>query len=329
MIIIMMIILIFLFINKNSSQAFQISEQEYVSFFAQVVYREISYDGEILPVPIAICSSINGKVPTYSLKYEKECVDEVKAYSAQLKGVLKDNQVKNILLNGYPNQTYQKLNAVNEEEAYIITQMAIFNIHYQYDFEKFKMKEDSKYPGLISKIKEFIQKIELLEQEEIIELTIDEKTSEWKAEGENWVSKEYKMMSNMQFEDYIVNIKSSTEVRVVNQNNQLQDKFFSNEEFKILIPKHQSSDFQISVEAEFLSYPVRFTQGQGNIWEEYILLGEMESIETHLIQSYEWNFNNEEESTEVTEDETTGPQDKEIVTEMKISTDEKLPQTGM
>ncbi len=323
-IVMILLVSITIFMNGNFSQAtFQVSEQEYVSFYANKVYKEIYYDGVLVPVSIAICSSINDMTSAYSLKYERKCVDEITAYSAQLNGILHDNEVKKILINGYPNQSYQKLNAVNEEEAYIITQMAIFNTYYQYDFQKMTVKEDSQYPNIISKIQEFIHKVSTLNQEDTIDFIIDENTLEWQVESEEWISKEYKMISNMPFENYSVSVQSLSDVKVVNQENQLQEQFTANETFKVLIPKNQSLDFTISVKADFLTCPVRFAKGPGDFWEDYFLLGISETVETNLIQSYQYYENQEEKPDEAVE-----PEEIEV-NKMNISPEKKLPQTGM
>lgn len=315
-----------------------LDETTSVVFQAKEVYREIIYDGNQLEIPIASCYDFINTIPIYALDYEETYqVNPSVGFYTYVNVIVEDNAVRNALLLGYPNRTVEQLNLIDTKEAYLITQLAVLDTYYHYDLEKFAITKENKYPNFLSNLTNFIQQVRSDSSKKIIpELTVDELQQNWNQEKENYQSKTYQILSNMPLQEYSVEILTDQKqhIQIVNENNEFQTQFLNGEKFKILVLEDQNVEFEIQVNATFFTNPVKMGKSPGNEWVSYVLLGKTEKKQVRLLDYYQ-NNQKEQENTETDIEESTPIEpDKTIPKEIfkQIETPKreikKLPQTG-
>ena len=112
------------------------------------------------------------------------------------------------------------------------------------------------------------------------ELTINQKNSLWKIDSidNKYVSQSFTVSANAGFSDYTVEIDNLDieGAKVTDKNNKEQNKFKSNEEFKILIPVTnitKDGNFSIKVSGQVATKPVLYGQSRDPKLQSYALTG--------------------------------------------------------
>lgn len=317
--------------TANSSKAF-ISPNEDVAFGTQGKYQEICYQGESLCIPFAIGDRMPSReiIPIYNLKREKNYLTGGLAYYSKIDKIVNNDKVRRILLLGYPNVSFQELGCTDEKEAYIITQIAILNVYYQYNLNDFTTTSKNLYPNILNNLRNLILKANnATEVYRKPKLTIDDESIEWQKE-ENQDSKTYKVISNLNFENYTVEIQgeNAKNIKVVDEQNEIRTTFLYNEKFKVILPNIEDVNFTIQVTAEFETVPVREGNALNEEWESYVILDSSELVTDSLKQVYTKVTTDIEENPKPDVGKPSNPDENETVTETQLVTNKKLPMTG-
>lgn len=272
----------------NLVKAINILPKEAVGFSGTKTYREIHYQGKLLEIPIVKGTYKNEEFPIYALTKEKHELDSSTAFYTYTDNIIQNDEIRKILLYGYPERNYEKLNCSNEEEAYLVTQIAVWNQYYHYDLSKFSLTKENKYPNIIKNLQAFLEDLSCRAvDKKNPHLSMEERIFEWQDENEYELSKNYQVFGDMKFEKYEIKIESNYAeyIKVVNEANEPQKSFKEGEKFKIVVPNNLDINFKITVRANFATKPVKFGNGFGEYWESYLFLGEIETIETTLLQT--------------------------------------------
>ncbi len=313
------------------------SETTSVNFQAREVYKEVIYNGIQMEIPIANCTDFVNKVPIYALDNEKTYkLNPSVGFYTYINIIIQGNdQVRNALLLGYPNNTVEQLNLTDTKEAYIITQLAVLDAYYNYDLEKFDVTKENKYPNFIENLKSFVKKVRNSTNKKIVpDITIDAIQLNWTKIDESNQVKTYQILSNIQLKEYTVRILSEQHesIQILDEDNNLQTAFLNGEKFKILLPSNQDIEFEIRVEATFETNPIKLGKSPGEQWVSYVLLGKTEKKQANLLDYFKTNPQKEQENVEENkeEDKTQEVIQKEIINQIETPKKEikKLPQTG-
>ena len=269
-------------------KAIHVLPQEAVAFYGTKVYKDIYYQDKILEIPIVMGMYKEVQFPVYALSKEKHALDESTAFYTHANMIIQNDEIRKILLYGYPNCNYTRLNCTNEEEAYLVTQIAIWNQYYHYDLSEFSFTKENKYSNIIRNVQAFLEDLDCMSvNKKNPYLSIEERIFEWQDENENELSKTYQVLSDMAFEKYQIEVESSEAqyIKIVNEENKPQKSFSSGEKFKILVPNSLDINFKITATANFETLPVKAGNGYEDYWESYLFLEETETIEAILTQS--------------------------------------------
>ena len=290
-----------------------------------------------MEIPIANCTDFVNKVPIYALDNEKTYkLNPSVGFYTYINIIIQGNdQVRNALLLGYPNNTVEQLNLTDTKEAYIITQLAVLDAYYNYDLEKFDVTKENKYPNFIENLKSFVKKVRNSTNKKIVpDITIDAIQLNWTKIDESNQVKTYQILSNIQLKEYTVRILSEQHesIQILDEDNNLQTAFLNGEKFKILLPSNQDIEFEIRVEATFETNPIKLGKSPGEQWVSYVLLGKTEKKQANLLDYFKTNPQKEQENVEENkeEDKTQEVIQKEIINQIETPKKEikKLPQTG-
>lgn len=331
-------------LNINLVKAVEVPPEKFVAFYTRKVYKEICYDGKNLQIPIALCSYSGSSFPTYALTQEKCSIDIGLGFSVRTNKILKNEQVRQILLQGYPNCSFQELGCSSQEEAYLITQVAIFDTYYHYDLSKFSVTEQNQHTNILQNMISFIEKMRNIEiEEQVIELTIDEVMDQWQNEENGYESKVYRLLSNVSVKNFTIDIEVENDsdkekIQITNINNEEQREFESAEKFKIILPEEENIEFEIIITAKVETEPIQEANVPNEEWETYFFLGTTETLKTNLLQEHtyveilEEDLESEEEETKIEEDNKSANNKEEntIITKTYSQKQEikELPQTG-
>lgn len=325
----MVIICSCLLLATNSSKAF-ISKEENVIFSTNGKYQEIYYQGKLLDIPIVICNRQSGeKQPIYNLKREKQYLAGGLSYYSKIEKIVNNNKVRRILLYGYPNVSFQELGCRNEEEAYIITQIAILNEYYQYNLNDFTVTNKNQYPNILNNLRNLVLKSNnATDVYNKPELTIDDESIEWKKE-EKQDYKTYKVISNLKFQNYTVTIKgeNTNNLKIVNEQNEVKTNFSYGEKFKVIVPDQENISFTIQITAEFETTPVREGNALNEEWETYIILDDSELV-TDTLEQVHTKIVDSVQKPKPDEEKPSNPEEEETIIETQVVPNKKLPVTG-
>ena len=312
----------------SSSRAF-ISPQEDMIFAVSRDYQGICYQKEALCIPVAVCYRQTGEIiPIYNLKREKLYLTANASFYTTIDKIVNNDKVRRVLLYGYPNVSFQELGCISEEEACIITQIALLNVYYQYNLEDFTVTNKNQYPNILVNLRNLIQKVEnATEVYEKPELIIDDENIEWE-KGENQDSKTYKVISNSNFKNYTITIKDqqNSNIKIVNEKDESKSTFSCGEKFKIMVPSQENINFTIQVTAEFETTPVREGNSISEEWEKYVLLDNSEIV-TDTLNQVHTKIVDSVQNPKPDEEKPSNPQEETII-ETQIEPNKKLPVTG-
>ena len=264
-------------------------DNEIVNFYRNKTITEVCYDGNPLEMHITRASGSKYDIPIYSCTHEKNPIGK-EGYSTKVEETFQNNKVRNALVQGFPNRGFDEIGCENEEEAYIVTQLAIWDDYYHYDLEKFTVPEENSYPEIVEKIKQFIGQIRSSSEEKIVpNMEIVPISNDWTYENEQ-MSKTYQFICDQTFnyytvEAFIINDPDNPQkVPIRNENGDERSIFWKKENFEITIPSQSFNKLQINLSAEFETYPVKKGEEPSKNDETYVFLDETEIISTSLTE---------------------------------------------
>ena len=197
------------------------------------------------------------------------------SYNVNIKEILNNPKVWRVVSNGYPYKTPEEMGLEDEKDAFAVTKFAIYCVLGQSKLEYYsadpndvvgqKMLEELKRLVEIGNNEEYDMNIINLSLEKVGELI----------EDNGVYVQEYKVNSNIKIQSYkILNLNGFPEgCYVANRNNMLQNEFFDNENFKIMIPINQvkeNIDGKIEIIGKYENYPIFYGEAPENK-QDYIL----------------------------------------------------------
>ncbi len=251
-------------------------------------YQGLCYEGKVLKIPFAVCwLDDGGNIPIYSLTQEKKYTT---GYNTKVNQIVHNSKIKEILKQGYPNNMPKELEGCDEKEAYLVTQIAILDLKYQYNLEKFSVASNNTYPNIIEHIKQFVTKMRSLNPQEVMPELKIEKLQEQQTQDK--ITKTYCLLSNVNIQNYTVEISQVDNLQLTNEQDEPKQVFMQGEKFKIIYlgkenkeeeddqdKKMQNLEIEISIKANANTSPVRKGTTPSDNWEEYVFLDKMQLLE--------------------------------------------------
>ena len=307
-----------------------VNDNQYYLCYSDDSYNKLYYDNNLLEIQFAKMLEKNS-CPIYSENHEKVGVNPSLRCYIKMESTLKNPYIINILENGFPNKTFQELGCMSPIEAYMVTQVAIYDYYYHYDLDKLEIKDSIK---LENNLKKFIIKSRQFNSNESNgiknkkEITIEEISNDWKKENNEYISKIYTVINSEEIARYMVSVDNKN-IYVLNEKNEIQNEFNKGEKFKIVIKNNENIKFNIKISGKINKKTYVKGQDSGNNFLGYIFHNDYIKIEENLIQYYTKQVVEEEIKTpDKTEDET-----KKIITNIKVNVSKKiietLPSTGL
>ena len=327
---ILMISMIQLFLTQNANAKFLNNEDFYLCY-CDGVFDDLYYEDELLEIQYVKMLN-DRKYPVYAENQEKAGITPSFMYYIKMNSIINNSHLLNILENGFPRKTIHELNCRNELEAYVLTQLAIYDEYYHYDLEKLKTKNSEE---LLVHAKQYIlycreinKSVMNYENNENNEITIEEVTEKWKNENEEYVSKMYGLINQQNIEKYTVSVDSN-DIKVVNERNELQNEFSKNDKFKIIINSNNDLSFNIKVKGKTnKNVYVKGEDSESNLLG-YIYQKEFIEIEETLTQYHEKDNSKQENEKNDEKKDITDQIVKNIKIEGTKKNIKKLPQTGV
>ena len=187
-----------------------------------VIKTNVKFNGyEVQARYIYYVDENNRKYPAYCISHGYDGVDERGDYTVDINGIVTNEKVWRVIINGYP---YKKLDGLTNEEAYFATKQAIFCVLVE-------GRNANQYEGIGSKGEKIVQAIKELEY-------IGENG---KQKYDNWNITVKTTKKLQQYKDYwyeTVNISSNTDIKnfeVTKISNFPEGSFVSDEEINRVV----------------------------------------------------------------------------------------------
>ena len=343
-IVVILVVLMFLvgyiFQSKSKAATYLIEEAELYSKGEMVCFR---YQEVAVAVQFVVYQKDGIEYPAYCLNKNLIGVIEKQNMKATVNTTLQDENIWKVIINGYPFMTPSELRCYNEHEAFAATQMAVYDVIYNYDWSDFEA--DNEQGNRILAAAQEISENARNSKEEMTrgKVTIQPIENEWKNDNieEGYISKYYEVITNAESVAYEVQLEKTNVqgIKIVNSNNEEQSKFENGEKFKVLVPVFTIENviddnitFEIYGTANLKTKPILYGETGNSSFQDYALVaGEWEYAEGRFKEEYKNNndqekegLNDEEkenqEETEVNE-KTEGQQNKKV--EEKVIEEEK------
>ena len=227
---------------------------------------------------------IDGKeYPAYCMNRELPGVEIGVSQTVDVNKLVNNVMVWRAIINGYPYKTIEELGCKTEEEAYLATKQAVYCMLTNRDVSEYSVNSEYQESGTrtLNALKQIVSNARKSNATKVSsELTINQKNSLWKIDSidNKYVSQSFTVSANAGFSDYTVEIDNLDieGAKVTDKNNKEQNKFKSNEEFKILIPVTnitKDGNFSIKVSGQVATKPVLYGQSRDPKLQSYALTG--------------------------------------------------------
>lgn len=280
----------------NSVQAVEKGGQ--ITIYSKGYFDRIIKKDQILVKTTYAVYKENGKeYPVYCLNRELPGVGELDSnyYDVTVQENLTDLGLWRVVINGYPYKTLEQLGVSNEQEAYIATKQAIYCYIYNTKLEQYSAVNEAGVRTINAM--NIILNNARNSNENFDEPNIEIKQSEkWEVDkiDNKYVSKEYKIISNISISKYILNLENQLKgTKITNLDNQEKKEFNSEESFKILIPienLEKTGEFKVNIQTEMETKPVFFGKAPNENLQNYALTAySYENVDTEIVQKYDKN----------------------------------------
>lgn len=254
----------------------------------------------------------------------------------QLTSEMKQEELKSILLAGYPYKTYQELGCMDELEAYTATQIALIQEYGKYPIERYDATTEAGKRALEAAIKIRKQAKEnrrIEKEEKIMMIPLEDK---WhREEGlPDYYVRNFKMIGKYNCQSYHVTKNNADyEVKILDEKNNPTFNFSQGEICKIALPvaemeKEGEKTLELQLSATMETYPIiEATSTTQSIkylltstpWEDVIQIEklafpepmEKEEINEKEKENIEDNIKNNEKEEEKVENKKKGDDKKE------------------
>ena len=288
-----MILLFTLISTFYSSFAFEIGEANLISLGE--CERYLTYNGNPVKTTYIVYEKDGVRYPAYCLDVTLPGI-ETTSYTVNGGSKIQDNNVWRAVINGFPYKSVAELGAANEQEAFTATKHAVYTMLYGRDTSTYGAV-DSDSGRRVYQIYLNIVNNARNTSESVVnnpEIKIISESTNWEIDPNNskFVSKTYKLTSNVSSGNYEVNIEGDFPegTIVTNSNNKSKNTFNIGDKFKILIPIQnmiKEGKFNITVKSNLKTKPVVY--GKTNLFgtQDYAIAGYMyEMAESRITENY-------------------------------------------
>lgn len=213
------------------------------------------------------------KYPAYCISHGLNGVDEEGPYTVQINDLLKDKLIYNTILNGYPYKTPAQLGVETTDDAYVATKHAINTVLLNRDVKTFYKAVDARGEKIIDAIYNISEKGKIgnklnKETEIIVNKAGD------LLEKDEYYYQEYTVNADVNISDYTIEslLNFSEECFVTDVNGDKKEKFSSNQNFRVMIPKkdlNKNISGKINIIASCNTSPIFYGEAPNNGIQDY------------------------------------------------------------
>lgn len=304
------------FCNNTYAETFVISKADlYSKGYCKSLLKNHNTGGTI-QVAKVFYKSDGKEYPAYCLNVELDGVGKVDGYTVKVNKLVDNDEVRRVIINGYPYKSLESLGVNNVDEAFTATKMAVYCVLYDYDKDGYKKFDTIGEAGerTLKAIKKIVTAARnSKEKKQDANIYIEEVTNKWNIDSieKTFISKEYVAKSSVDIKQFSLKIKNNKidGIRLTDLENKDVSTFNNNNKFKILIPIKNIKEegrFDLNIEAQVETKPILYGEAPKSTLQNYALSA----------LSYEIGINNSE--VEYPKNETT-------ITFEKLSEDENEP----
>lgn len=277
---------------SNTAKATIVEENTKVKLYSKGELICLVYDGIKIGTQFVVYEKEGKEYPAYCVNREKDGVTEDFSYSVIAEKIYSNNLVWNAVINGYPFKTPKELGCDTEIEAFTATKLAIYDMLYDYDMNKFNICADNGQ-RVLDAMKKIRSEARNSNKSKIIAtVKIISEMENWEIDDidHNYISKIYKVEASAINEEYKVNLTNNNIAKVVDEENKEKTTFASKEKFKIMIPIKQlenSGELTINVKSDLKTYPILYGKSTVENKQNYVLtVGEFETTSVTKQEKY-------------------------------------------
>lgn len=278
-VVLLIVIMLISAMSNTIKAAYEISEA-YIIDKGQAAYHLKYYNEKKEMSTYVICNIVghneNGVFyPAYCLNRDMHGVGNVENYYVDVDSVITDNRVWRTVKNGYPYKTAEEMGVWSDDDAFVVTKMAVYCALGQSDINLFSADEgDQEAQAMLAALRNLVNKS--LEGNEGYSDSLKVEKSGGFVEDDNYYSQTYKVTAESTVSSYkIKSISGLAEGDIVTDiNGNIKTSFNSGENFKIKILKsHLDSDKNISfeIEASLKNYPMFYGKTRISGTQNYLL----------------------------------------------------------
>lgn len=240
----------------------------------------LKYKGVTVKTTYAEYDSGDGLYPAYCLDKTQLGVGEIGDYDVDASSLITDVGLWRIIVNGYPYKSLGELGVENIKEAFTATKQAVYCYIHGNDIDEYEAigEEGERTLSALKKIIENADSSSETPKSNLI--TINKISKDWKQEG-NYIIKSYSISHPANMSNYNVEIaKYDNElpegIKIVNTNNEEDENFLAEEEFKIMIPIQNlksNGNFRILVKGKLITKPIIYGKAYKSNYQDYALTG--------------------------------------------------------
>lgn len=281
------------FSSVKAAEGYEKGDTEYI-YFVKDCGELLKYNGTTV-----VCSYL--EYESDGTKYPAYCIDknnkgaESESYEVTLNGQITSYKLWRILLSGYPYKTLDELGVDTVEEAFTATKHAVY-CYYGNDRELYTAVT-GKGENTVKALNQILDEAESMDEiYEKPKLTIVDEQVDWMIDEneKDYVSKEYMVEANKNFEQYTVELMETTaNIRLTDMENVDKTTFENGQNFKVLIPIEEmtrDASFVLEVSADVKTMPIFYGDPENYTYQSYALFSRFweEGVET-VTQTYSEN----------------------------------------
>lgn len=222
----------------------------------------------------ALTRATNDNIPVYVMKKNNGST----LFTTSDFTFYNNEEIKNILKNGYGCKTYEELGVLNIVEAYLATQEAIYITLEGRNIEDYVIvTEEERAKRILNATKEILENAS---KENLDEIDISSNYASWKTyeKDSNYKYKEYTIKSGNNVTGDIKIIEGE-DIRIVDKNtNEIKQGFNTGDEFYLIVPKNL--DQRVNIQFNFKVHSAYlYTYKKTDALEEQYILAEPADID--------------------------------------------------
>jgi len=270
------------FLYSNSYAAtFSIKEADlYSKGYCKSLLKNSNTGGTIVVAKVFYKSS-GKEYPAYCLNVDLDGVGKVDGYTVTVDKLVDNDEVRRVIINGYPYKSLDSLGVESVDEAFTATKMAVYCVLYDYDKDGYKKFEPIGEAGerTLKAIKKIVTAARnSKEKKEDANIYVEEVTNKWDVDknDEKYISKEFIAKSSVDIKQFSLIIKNNKieGIRLTDLENKDLSTFKNNNKFKVLIPIEklvEKGSFTLDIEAQVETKPILYGKAPKSTLQNYAL----------------------------------------------------------